>query len=202
MGPSGVYVQNIYQNKSYNIFQVLEKNRVYSCLNRYLFLDQSEMWDPPRFSVEIITKKLGKGLVRIGPMSRRSQVKPEQITDWHQVWNESLELRRSSKTRQTIICTLEIQASLSSHDSRVMKPFFKIHRSAHENVPLTNIKTFVLNTPLTFLYFEFSLTYQDSSHLCWNRTLQFPFAPWKWTKGRFLILKKLGKDPEGKSQPT
>lgn len=37
------------------------------------------------FSVEIITEKLGKGLVRIGAMSRRSQVKPEQITDWPQV---------------------------------------------------------------------------------------------------------------------
>ena len=88
MGPSGVYVQDIHQNKSFHsIFQILEKNRVYSCLNRYLFLDQSEMWDPPRFSVKIITEKLDKGLVRIGAMSRRSQVKPEQITDWPQVWN-------------------------------------------------------------------------------------------------------------------
>lgn len=200
MGPSGVYVQNIYQNKSFhNIFQVLEKNRVYLCLNRYLFLDQSEMWDPPMFSVEILTEKLGKGLVRIGAMSRRSQVKPEQITDWPQVWNESLALRRSSKTRQTIICTLETQASLSSQYSRVLKPFFKIHRSAHENVPLMSIKTFVLNTPPTFFYFEFSLTYQDSSHLCWNRTLQIPFIPWKWTK---VNIKEAGKDPGGKGQPT
>lgn len=98
---------------------------------------------------------------------------------------------RSSKTRETIICTLEAQANLSSQDSGIMKPLFKIHRPAHGNVPLMDIEIFVLKTPPTFFYFEFSLTYQGSPHLCWKKTLQFPLTPWKQTKGTFLTSEKL-----------
>lgn len=38
--------------------------------------------------------------------------------------------------RETIICTSEAQAYLSTQDFGIMKPLFRIYRPARENVPL------------------------------------------------------------------
>ena len=109
---------------------------------------------------------------------------------------------RSSKTRETIICTLEAQANLSSQDSGIMKPFFKIHRPAHGNVPLMDIEIFVLKTPPTFFYFEFSLTYQGTPHLCWKKNSAISFDSLKVDKRQVDVRETgVGKFQEVKSSP-